>query len=170
MGRLVAYGLIGVLVLGLWGCQGEIGIAPPPQPTGGGLNSFVRDGEPRYSFDGKYLVFSSDRANQRHVYLYDVPQRQLINLPGLNQPNSIQDQPDISANARYIVYISEQFGRPEVMVYDRATFKVDRLSAELLAPVRHPTISGNGRFVAFEANRRGQWDIEIIDRGPVDIP
>jgi Tol biopolymer transport system component len=31
--------------------------------------------------------------------------------------------------------------------------------------VRNPSISGNGRFIAFESNRRGQWNIEIYDRG-----
>lgn len=155
------------LLWGLTACNEPLVLTPPPQLLGASLNSLVADGEPRYSFDGKLLVFTSDRQNKRGIYLYDVPGQTLINLPGVNQPNSIQDQPDISGDGRFIVYISEQYGRPEVLVYDRTTFTIDRISENILAPARHPTISGNGRFVAFEAERRGQWDIEIIDRGEI---
>jgi Tol biopolymer transport system component len=88
-----------------------------------------------------------------------------VDLPGLNQPNTLQEQPDISADGRYIVYISEQLGKPDVFVYDRQTSEAKRLTENILAEVRHPTISGNGRFVAFESNRSGQWNIEIYDRG-----
>jgi Tol biopolymer transport system component len=162
---LVILLVVSWLSWGLTACNEPLVLTPPPQFLGATLNSLVADGEPRYSFDGKLLVFSSDRQNKRSIYLYDVPGQTLVNLPGVNQPNSIQDQPDISGDGRFIVYISEQFGRPEVLVYDRLTFDVERISENILAPVRHPTISGNGRFVAFEAARRGQWDIEIIDRG-----
>jgi Tol biopolymer transport system component len=166
--KIIDWGRLLLLSFLLWGvaaCNDPIVITPPPQLLGATLNSLVGDGEPRYSFDGKLLVFSSDRQNQRNIYLYDVPGQTLVNLPGVNLPNSIQDQPDISGDGRFIVYVSEQFGRPEILVYDRQNFTVDRVSENLLVPVRHPTISGNGRFVAFEAERRGQWDIEIVDRG-----
>lgn len=89
----------------------------------------------------------------------------MIDLPGLNQPGSLQEQPDISADGRYIVYMSEQLGKPDVFVYDRQTLQAERITENILATVRHPTISGNGRFLAFESNRSGQWDIEIYDRG-----
>lgn len=170
VGKSIAKLLVMLLVVsclgwGLAACNEPLVLTPPPQFLGATLNSLVGDGEPRYSFDGKLLVFSSDRQNKRSIYLYDVPGQTLVNLPGVNQPNSIQDQPDISGDGRFIVYISEQFGKPEVLVYDRLTFEVERISENIIAPVRHPTISGNGRFIAFEAARRGQWDIEIIDRG-----
>jgi Tol biopolymer transport system component len=140
-------------------------LTPPTQTLGATLNSSAADQEPRYSYDGRYLVFSSDRLAQRSVYLYDVQQRRLIDLPGLNQPNTLQEQPDISADGRYIVYLSEQLGKPDVFVYDRQTLQAERITENILAEVRHPTISGNGRFIAFESNRSGQWDIEIYDRG-----
>ena len=140
-------------------------LTPPTQNLGASLNSSAADQEPHYSYDGRYLVFSSDRLAQRSIYLYDVQQRRLINLPGLNQPNTMQEQPDISADGRYIVYISEQLGKPDVFVYDRQALESERITENILAEVRHPTISGNGRFIAFESNRSGQWDIEIYDRG-----
>lgn len=89
----------------------------------------------------------------------------MIDLPGLNQPRSLQEQPDISADGRYIVYISEQQGKPDVFVYDRQSLQAEPITEDILAEVRHPTISGNGRFIAFESMRSGQWDIEIYDRG-----
>lgn len=149
-----------------WDSFGSGGfLTPPTQSLGATLNSSAADQEPRYSYDGRYLVFASDRLAQRSIYLYDVQQRRLVDLPGLNQPNSLQEQPDISADGRYIVYISEQLGKPDVFVYDRQTLQAERLTENILAQVRHPTISGNGRFIAFESNRSGQWDIEIYDRG-----
>jgi Tol biopolymer transport system component len=158
------------LIAGLGGCGldtfGSRGfLTPPTQSLGATLNSSAADQEPRYSYDGRYLVFASDRLAQRSIYLYDVQQRRLLDLPGLNQPNSLQEQPDISADGRYIVYISEQLGKPDVFVYDRQTLQAERITENIFWEVRHPTISGNGRFIAFESNRSGQWDIEIYDRG-----
>lgn len=161
------------LILGLSGCLNSFldgfssrgFVTPPTQTLGAALNSIAPDQEPRYSYDGRYLVFSSDRLAQRSIYLYDVQQRRLIDLPGLNQPRSLQEQPDISADGRYIVYISEQLGKPDVFVYDRQSLQAEPITEDIIAEVRHPTISGNGRFIAFESMRSGQWDIEIYDRG-----
>lgn len=161
------------LITGLVGCGDSLWdsfssrgfLTPPTQSFGAALNSSAADQEPRYSYDGRYLVFTSDRLAQRSIYLYNVQQRRLIDLPGLNQPNTLQEQPDISADGRYIVYISEQLGKPDVFVYDRQTLQAERITENILGEVRHPTISGNGRFIAFESNRSGQWDIEIYDRG-----
>jgi Tol biopolymer transport system component len=77
----------------------------------------------------------------------------------------MQYQPAISADGRYIVYVSEQFGKPDILLYDRVTREIQNLTRNFLGEVRNPTISGNGRFIAFEGNRSGQWDIEIYDRG-----
>lgn len=158
------------MLVGLVGCRDRVSIAPPTQTLGATLNSPATDSEPEFSYDGRYLVFSSDRRNQRSVLLYDTQRRRLVRLPGLNKANAMQEQPDISADGRFIAYISEEQGKPDVFVYDRATNRSERLTANLLGGVRNPTISGNGRFVAFESNRSGQWNIEIYDRGPrVDL-
>ncbi len=154
------------LLLGLLGCRTHSVLTPPTQHLGATLNSPVTDGEPRFSYDGRYLVFASDRQSQRNVLLYDVQRRRLVQLPGLNKPNTMQHQPDISADGRYIVYLSEEQGKPDIFVYDRLKKSTERITTQVLGGVRHPTISGNGRFIAFESNRSGQWNIEIYDRGP----
>ena len=77
----------------------------------------------------------------------------------------MQSQADLSADGRYIVYRSEQLGKSDIYLYDRLEAKAENLTKNFIGEVRYPTISGNGRFVAFEGNRKGQWDIEAIDRG-----
>ncbi|MGB0564101.1 MAG: TolB family protein [Spirulinaceae cyanobacterium] len=161
----------GLGLLGLSGCRDRPNrLTPPPQATGRTLNSPAAEHQPHLSYDGRYLVFSSDRRAQRQVYLYDIRRRQLIPLPGLNAPGSFVEQPAISADGRYIVYVSQQYGKPDVFVYDRQTLNAQVLTREFRGEVRRPTISGNGRVIAFESNRSGQWDIEIIDRGGAAPP
>ncbi|NET56573.1 MAG: TolB family protein [Symploca sp. SIO2E6] len=157
--------LVVVLSTGLVGCSSRGYLTPPTQSLGATLNSSAAEQQPRYSYDGRYLVFTSDRQQGRGIFLYDVQQQRLIDLPGLNQLQAIQEQPDISADGRYIVYISEQLGKPDVFVYDRQTLKSEAITKNILGEIRNPTISGNGRFIAFESNRSGQWNIEIYDRG-----
>lgn len=161
------------LIVGLSGCSHSLltqRITPPTQTIRATLNSQAGESSARFSYDGRYLVFVSDRLPQRSIFLYDLTSRQLLSLPGLNQVGILQDQPDISADGRYIVYVSEQFGKPDIFLYDRSSLRSQRLTSDFLGEVRHPSISGNGRFIAFESNRLGQWDIEIIDRGPTFEP
>lgn len=152
-------------MLGLSSCNDSGFITPPTQNLGSTLNTTSAEQNPHFSYDGRYLVFASDRGGHRGVWLYDLQSRRLLPLPGLNQPGSIQDQPNISADGRYIVYLSEQFGKPDIFVYDRQTLQAEQITKNWLGEVRHPTISGNGRFIAFETNRSGQWNLEIYDRG-----
>lgn len=160
-------------VMGLSSCGDAGFVTPPQQYLGSTLNTSSAEESPRFSYDGRFLVFASDRQAQRSIFLYDTRQRRLMALPGLNQPGRYQDQPDISADGRYIVYVSEQSGKPDIYVYDRQTLKADNITKHILGQVRHPTISGNGRFVAFESDRWGQWNVEIYDRGssvPISPP
>ena len=134
----------------------------PIIPTGG-INSNAADEHPVYSSDGRYLAFSSDRNGRRNVYLYDLQQRNLINLPNLNRRDSSQDSPSLSADGRYIAYMSNERGKTDIFVYDRQTARSRLLTANVRGSVRHPTISGDGSSVAFQTSERGQWNIAIIE-------
>ena len=149
----------------LFGCEGSKYITPPTQTINATLNSTNSEGAANFSYDGRYLVYHSDRNGKRSVFLYDLQRRRLISIPGLNQPGSMQYQPDISADGRYIVYVSEQLGKTDIFLYSRLTFKSQNLTRNFIGEVRNPSISGNSRFISFEGNRLGQWDIEIYDRG-----
>ena len=161
----IARSILVITLLSLLGCEGSKYITPPTQTINAKLNSADAEGDPNFSYDGRYLIYNSDRNARRSVFLYDLQRRSLISLPGLNQPGSMQYQADISADGRYIVYVSEQLGKTDIFLYSRLTAKSQNLTKNFIGEVRNPTISGNGRFVSFEGNRSGQWDIEIYDRG-----
>lgn len=153
------------ITVGLSSCQNSGYITPATQTINATLNSSSAEGNARFSHDGRYLIYTSDRHSKQSVYLYDLRSRRLIPLPGLNQPGSVQSQADISADGRYIVYLSEQLGKPDIFLYDRLTAKSQNITKNFIGEVRNPSISGNGRFISFEGNRAGQWDVEIYDRG-----
>lgn len=174
--RWVDWGLkiwASILAISSNSCTDAGFITPPTQQLGASLNTLSAEQHPRFSYEGRYLVFASDRQGKRGVWLYDYQERRLLPLPGLNLPGSVQDQPDISADGQYIVYVSEQEGKSDIFVYDRQTLASENITKNWLGEVRHPTISGNGRLIAFEANRSGQWDLMIYDRGgniPLSLP
>ncbi len=154
------------LSLVLLGCAPAGFRTPRPSLTNSGLNSIFPDGEPAFSGDGRYLVFSSARSGSQDIFLYDTVERRLVDLPGLNSSDVATTSPDISADGRYIVYVSNALGKSEIFLYDRQTRNVQNISSRVAGDVRNPTISGDGRFIAFESNGQGQWHIEIFDRGP----
>lgn len=123
------------------------------------------DEYPAYSSDGRYLAFASDRNNNRDIFLYDLRERRLVDLPSLNRPDFAEDQPAVSADGRFIAYVSTARGKTDVLVYDRQTQRSQLLTANTKGSVRHPTITGNGRYVAFETSQLGQWHIAVVDRG-----
>jgi len=153
------------LVLVLGSCRDSGYITPPTQAINSKLNSLAAENYPSLSYGGRYLVYTSDRNSKRSIFLYDLRSRNLIKLPGLNQPGSMQYQADVSADGRYIVYTSEQLGKTDIFLYDRQKYKSRNITKNLLGEVRRPSISGDGRFICFESNRSGQWDIEIFDLG-----
>ncbi|XTZ09883.1 MAG: TolB family protein, partial [cyanobacterium endosymbiont of Rhopalodia yunnanensis] len=74
---------------------------------------------------------------------------------------------------RYLVYVSSIRGRPDIALYDRATRQAELLTQGYRSWVRNPQISPEGRYIVFETAKRGQWDVEVFDRGPLielDIP
>ncbi|RMF21299.1 MAG: biopolymer transporter [Cyanobacteria bacterium J083] len=136
-----------------------------PQVATGGINSTAAEEYPNYSPDGRYLAFASDRRGHRDIFMYDLEQKTLINLPNLNRRDSSQDQPSLSNDGRYIAYISNERGKLDVMVYDRISQQSKLLSLNLRGSVRHPTINGDGSKIAFQTSQAGQWQIMIVETG-----
>jgi len=137
------------------------------------LNSRYADEQPSLSGNGRMLAFVSNRDGMRQILLFDLQQRRFVELPRLNRRDAIAEQPSLSQTGRYLVYLASDYARPEIELYDRATGQVQVLSQGYRGWVRSPRISPDGRFVAFESGARGQWDIEVIDRGTaieLDIP
>jgi len=143
----------------------------PREPVA--LNSRYTDEQPALSGNGRFVALVSNRDGSRNIVMYDLQQRQFVDLPGLNRSDAIAENPSLSHNGRYIVYIASDRGRPEVELYDRSTRSSQVLSIGYRGWVRNPSISPDGRYIAFESGSRGQWDVEVLDRGPnieLDIP
>lgn len=153
-----------LLTMGMTGCL-DTQLFNPPQILTGGINSQTPDEHPAYSSDGRYLAFASDRNNNRDIFLYDLQQRRLVDLPNINRRDSRQDQPALSADGRFIAYVSSERGKTDIFVYDRQTQRSELLTSSIRGSVRHPTISGDGRYVAFETSQLGQWHIATVERG-----
>ncbi|MBD2103477.1 PD40 domain-containing protein [Leptolyngbya sp. FACHB-261] len=130
------------------------------------LNSRYADTQPTLSADGRFLALISERNQRQEILLYDLQAQQFVNLPHLRELSLMPESPSLSASARYLVYTSIIRGRPEVYLYDRQIQRAVSLTATYDGWVRHPSISPEGRYITFETSRRGQWDIEVIDRGP----
>jgi Tol biopolymer transport system component len=96
-----------------------------------GLNSPSRETEPWLSADGRWLTFVSTRPTQPNkpagtgsldVYLYDLREKKLVDLPGLNGPGPDQS-PTLSPNGRHLAFVSERLGNEghrDIYLYDRA--------------------------------------------------
>lgn len=156
------YWLIIFVGLSATGCG--IQFNSPPQILSGGLNSQRADEFPDYSSDGRYLAFASDRNRSRDIFLYDLQQKRLIDLPNLNRRDSSQDQPALSADGRFIAYVSNERGKTDILVYDRQTQRSQLLTGSVRGSVRNPSIRGDGRSVAYETSQLGQWHIAIVER------
>lgn len=149
-------------------CSQEI-----PPTVSAEFDSRYSDEQPALSGDGHFLAFVSNRSGNRGILLYNLKQRQIVALPRLNRPDAIAESPSLSYTGRYIVYIASDSVRPEIELYDRVLQQPQVLTASYRGWFRNPSISPDGRYVAFETGIRGQWDIEVMDRGPnveSDVP
>ncbi len=118
------------------------------------------------SGDGRYIALVSNRDGSRNILLYDLRERRFIPVPRLNRRDAIAESPSLSQTGRYIAYVATDSARPEVELYDRATQRTQILTIGYRGWFRNPKISPDGRYIVFETGSRGQWDIEVIDRGP----
>lgn len=142
----------------------------PFDPGGRSLNSPASELEPQVN--NRYVVFVSDRRGSQDVYLFDMVERRLVDLPGINALDAIASHPSVSADGRYIVFESSRQGRKGIYLYDRELRQLRNLTETLLADVRNPTISADGSTIAFESSQSGQWDIVVMDRAgqPLNLP
>ncbi len=155
--------LIIVLISLLSGCTGYSGLLNYPfDPGGKSLNSPSSDITPKIA--GRYIIFTSDRSGHQNVYLFDTTTQKLIDLPGLNQLDTIATHPSVSSDGRYIVFTASRQGIAGIFLYDLQLRQSRNLIPNLPAQVQNPTISNDGNTIAFESNVNGQWDILVYNR------
>jgi|GEM_PF-124649 len=157
-----------VLALALGGCMPAV--VPGGQRS---LNSRYTDEQPALSADGRFLALISNRNGRREIFTYDLQQKQLVDLSGLNRFGTMPESPSLSYTARYIVYLTTSQARPALVMYDRILGQGQILYQPYEGSIRHPRVSPDGRYIVFETSMRGQWDVAVIDRGPnieLDVP
>lgn len=132
----------------------------------GSLNSRYTDEQPALSGNGRFLAFVSNRDGGRKIWMYDLQQQKFVDLQHLHQRQAIAESPSLSLTGRYLTYIASNQGRPAMILYDTVTQRSEVLASSYRSWLRNPRISADGRYIVFETSRRGQWDIEVLDRGP----
>jgi Tol biopolymer transport system component len=134
-----------------------------------GVNTAYDETHPRLSDDGLWLVFQrGDGHGDEDILLYNRRTRLLNTLSSVNSPRERESEPDISADGRLIVYVSDAGGRAHIRLYDVTTGDAFELTGagRQLSGVRSPTISGDGTRVAYSAstlNAPDSADIYLYD-------
>jgi Tol biopolymer transport system component len=151
---------------------------------------------PTISGDGSVVAFVSawpfvagDTNNVEDVYLRDrvagTTERISVDSAGA-QGNALSGVPDISADGRFVAFVSlasnlvagDTNGKADVFVHDRQTKTTERVSVDSAGLEGNgdsgilPTLSADGRFVAFTSlasnlvagDTNGSWDIFVRDR------
>jgi Tol biopolymer transport system component len=154
--------MLGLTLISLLHGCGSINRQPPIIS----LNSRYNDEKPSLSGDGRWLAFISNRNGNSQIVLYDLQNQRFVDLPGLNSNDAIADSPSLSRTGRYLVYLYTGQGKPEIALYDRIIKRSELMTQGYRSWLRNPQISPDGRYIVFETSRRGQWDIEVLDRGP----
>ncbi len=137
---------------------------------GEALNTPTAEFNPNISSD--YVAFISDRDESQDVYLYQISEQKVIDLPKPNALDMMASDPTVSEDGQSIAFTGTRRGQSDIYLYNRETESLRILTQNLSAQVRNPTISADGSTIAFEANPDGQWDIKIYNRSgkPVDVP
>jgi Tol biopolymer transport system component len=137
------------------------------------LNSRYTEEQPALSGNGRFLAFVSNFKHSQQLVVYDLQEQKFIPTPGLNPQSTVAESPSLSYTGRYIAYLKSDQGRPVIALYDRTSQQSQILTLMYRYWLRNPSISPDGRYIVFESASGGQWDIEVLDRGPnteLDIP
>src|SRR5579885_2363661 len=132
------------------------------------------DYHPSLSHDGRLCAFASELENQTgRILLWDVKEKKLVDVPGINDSPNGQLHPSLSGDGRLLAFAA--WNRPgvgprwDLLLFDTAAKKRLDLPG-LNTPAndeRMPALSGDGRWLAYASNAKGGvglTDICLYDR------
>ena len=132
------------------------------RPDGGGLarvaSSPELDWYPRFSPDGRAVVFESARASFRDLYRLDVETQQVVRLT--DDPEGNFDA-SWSPDGRKLAFASSRAGQLDVWVMDADGANPRRLTQHAGDSVK-PAWSPSGRWIAFISARDGKDDLFVV--------
>ncbi|MBS1806730.1 MAG: serine/threonine-protein kinase [Acidobacteria bacterium] len=126
------------------------------------IASTFYDSSPRYSPDGKKIVFKSNRSGNSEIYVCESDGSNLNKLTSFNGPDN--GSPRWSPDGRQIAFDGMAEGNWDIYVINASGGKPRRLTAEATAEVR-PSWSHDGQWIYFGSNRSGTWQIWKMPAG-----
>jgi Tol biopolymer transport system component/DNA-binding winged helix-turn-helix (wHTH) protein len=120
------------------------------------IPSTFYDTSPRYSPDGKKIVFKSARSGNSEIWVCESDGSNPIKLTSFGGPDN--GSPRWSPDGRQIAFDGRVEGSFDIYVINASGGKPRRLTMESTAEAR-PSWSHDGQWVYFSSNRSGTWQI-----------
>lgn len=118
-----------------------------------------RDLNPRFSPDGRSIVFERHIAGEASLYSVNADGTKLRRL---TYWSGDELSPDFSPDGESIVFSSNADGRFELYVMSLRDGSVRKLTSDT-GNARRPAWSPDGRWIAFSSDRDGDSDVYLID-------
>jgi len=137
------------------------------------------DSHPTLSHDGKLCAFASELENNTsRILLWDMINKQMVDLPLVNDSPNSQQHAALSGDGRSLAFAT--WSRPgfsnrwDVLVFDIPSkqFATPTLWNSPVIDERMPALSGDGGLMAFTTNAtdgRGATDIVLWDRAAKSV-
>lgn len=130
----------------------------------GANSSFLTDGSsivlaPRFSPDGRSIIYVSYQSGFPHIYTMDLATRQQRQLA--DQPGTMTFAPRFSPDGRSAVFSLEENGNTDLYSINLATNQTTRLTNDPSIETA-PSYSPDGSKIVFESDRSGEQQIYVM--------
>jgi len=122
-------------------------------------NNPADDGDPAWSFNGRWIAFDSNRDGNWEIYMINVDGSEIIRLT--DHPAD-DETPAWSPDGSRVAFKSNRDGNWEIYVVNLDDLSVVNLTNHP-ADDRVPAWSPDGQRIAFVSDRTGDWDIWVMD-------
>lgn len=114
---------------------------------------------PRFSPDGKHVIFVSYQSGFPHVYLLDLATLKETRLD--DQPGTMTFAPRFSPDGKSAVYSLERNGNTDLYMRNLATGQTTQLTNDPAIDTA-PSFSPDGSKIVFESDRSGEQQIYVM--------